>query len=158
MRASDAQYVTPDIYVKKIDGEWATMLNEDGMPRLKHLGFYRNALSGSSDTETKKYVTDKLNSAAVADSQHPAAAEDHRQGHREHREVPADFFEKGVDLPQAPHLAGRRGRYRHARVHRQPGHQQQIRPHAPRHLRAQVLLQLLHQQDRSQATTSRARR
>ena len=60
----DAQYVTPDIYVKKIDGEWATVLNEDGMPRLKISSFYRNALAGNSSDETKKYVTDKLNSAA----------------------------------------------------------------------------------------------
>jgi RNA polymerase sigma-54 factor len=60
----DAQYVTPDIYVKKIDGDWATVLNEDGMPRLKISSFYRNALSGNSSEETKKYVTDKLNSAA----------------------------------------------------------------------------------------------
>jgi RNA polymerase sigma-54 factor len=60
----DAQYVTPDIYVKKIEGEWATVLNEDGMPRLKISSFYRNALAGNSSDETKKYVTDKLNSAA----------------------------------------------------------------------------------------------
>ncbi len=60
----DPQYVTPDIYVKKIDGEWATVLNEDGMPRLKISSFYRNALAGNSSDATKKYVTDKLNSAA----------------------------------------------------------------------------------------------
>ena len=60
----DAQYVTPDIYVRKVEGEWKTMLNEDGMPRLRISNFYRNALSQGGNSDTRKYVTDKLNSAA----------------------------------------------------------------------------------------------
>lgn len=60
----DAQYVTPDIYIKKIDGEWQTVLNEDGMPRLRISNFYRNALAQGANAGTRKYVTDKLNSAA----------------------------------------------------------------------------------------------
>ncbi len=60
----DAQYITPDIYVKRVDGEWVTVLNEDGMPKLKISNFYRNALAGSAKGVTKTYVTDKLNSAA----------------------------------------------------------------------------------------------
>ncbi len=34
------------------------------MPRLKISQFYRNALKGSQTSDTKKYVTEKLNSAA----------------------------------------------------------------------------------------------
>ena len=60
----EPQYITPDIYIKKIDGRYQTVLNEDGMPKLKISNFYRNALAGHSTDETKKYVTDKLNAAA----------------------------------------------------------------------------------------------
>ena len=60
-----ARYITPDIYIKKDEeGEYKALLNEDGMPRLKISRFYRNALREASGSETKKYVTEKLNSAA----------------------------------------------------------------------------------------------
>ena len=60
----EPRYITPDIYIKKVDGELRAMLNEDGMPRLRISNFYRNALAGNASTETKKYVTERLNSAA----------------------------------------------------------------------------------------------
>ena len=60
-----ARYITPDIYIKKNeDGVYKALLNEDGMPRLKISRFYRNALREAASSETKKYVTEKLNSAA----------------------------------------------------------------------------------------------
>lgn len=60
-----ARYITPDIYIRKDDsGEYRTALNDDGMPRLRISRFYRNALRGAGSAETKKYVTEKLNSAA----------------------------------------------------------------------------------------------
>ncbi|MEE2786777.1 MAG: RNA polymerase factor sigma-54 [Myxococcota bacterium] len=59
------RYITPDIYiVKSEDGEYKTVLNEDGMPRLRVSRFYRDALKKNQSSETKKYVTEKLNSAA----------------------------------------------------------------------------------------------
>ncbi len=60
----EPRYITPDIYIKKIDGELRAVLNEDGMPRLRISNFYRNALQGNSSPDTKKYVTERLNSAA----------------------------------------------------------------------------------------------
>ena len=60
-----ARYITPDIFIKKQeDGTFKAVLNEDGMPRLKISQFYRNALRQADSSETKKYVTEKLNSAA----------------------------------------------------------------------------------------------
>ena len=60
----EPRYITPDIYIKKIDDELRAVLNEDGMPRLRISNFYRNALAGNASSETKKYVTERLNSAA----------------------------------------------------------------------------------------------
>nr|ABB84829.1 VIT-vWFA-RpoN multidomain protein [uncultured delta proteobacterium DeepAnt-1F12] len=60
-----ARYITPDIYILKNDeGEYQATLNDDGMPRLRISRFYRNALRDANSSETKKYVTEKLNSAA----------------------------------------------------------------------------------------------
>ena len=63
--SESARYITPDIFIKKQeDGTFKAVLNEDGMPRLKISQFYRNALKQADSSETKKYVTEKLNSAA----------------------------------------------------------------------------------------------
>ena len=63
--SESARYITPDIFIKKQeDGTFKAVLNEDGMPRLKISQFYRNALRQADSSETKKYVTEKLNSAA----------------------------------------------------------------------------------------------
>lgn len=94
----DAQYVTPDIYVKKIDGDWATVLNEDGMPRLKISSFYRNALSGNSSEETKKYVTDKLNSAAWLIRSIQQRQKTIVKVTESIVKFQKDFFDRGVDL------------------------------------------------------------
>lgn len=65
--SEEPRYITPDIYIKKVEGVYQAVLNEDGMPRLKISRFYKNALAnrGNSTTEkqTKQYVTERLNSA-----------------------------------------------------------------------------------------------
>lgn len=62
---SSAHYIIPDIYVAMRDGEYAVMLNEDGLPRLKISGFYKSLLDRHASTagDTKEYVKGKLRSA-----------------------------------------------------------------------------------------------
>jgi len=59
------RYITPDIYIRRDEenGGYRTVLNDDGMPRLRISKFYMDALKRGSSSETKKYVTEKLNSA-----------------------------------------------------------------------------------------------
>ncbi len=57
------QYITPDIYVYKMDGEFVIVLNEDGLPRLRVNNFYKEALAKGGDAEAKEYVQGKLRSA-----------------------------------------------------------------------------------------------
>ncbi|MBN2468333.1 MAG: RNA polymerase factor sigma-54 [Deltaproteobacteria bacterium] len=59
------QYITPDLYVYKIDGEYIVMLNEDGMPRLHVNSFYRQILSekNSITEDSREYIKNKLRSA-----------------------------------------------------------------------------------------------
>jgi RNA polymerase sigma-54 factor len=57
------RYVTPDVYVDLIDGEYQVRTNDEGLPRLQVSTHYRQVLKGSQDEVAKRYVTDKLNSA-----------------------------------------------------------------------------------------------
>ena len=60
----EPQYITPDIYVYKIADEYAIVLNEDGMPKLRVSKYYRQALSeAEKGGETRNYIQDKLRSA-----------------------------------------------------------------------------------------------
>ncbi len=58
------RYITPDVYIRKINGEYRAVLNDDGLPRLKISPFYRQALVSEKSPDTKKYVQEKLNQAA----------------------------------------------------------------------------------------------
>ena len=60
------EYISPDIYVIKVDDEFVILLNEDGMPKLKVSSYYKEALSQDAvlPTEAKDYIQNKLRSAA----------------------------------------------------------------------------------------------
>lgn len=62
---NEPQYITPDIYVYKIDGEYVVVLNEDGQPKLKINSFYRNILTDSvpASDKTRDYIQEKFRSA-----------------------------------------------------------------------------------------------
>jgi len=58
-------YIIPDIYVHKVNDEFHIVLNDDGMPRLRINGLYRDVLSrgNSASKDTKAYVQEKVRSA-----------------------------------------------------------------------------------------------
>src|SRR5688500_13304027 len=61
-----AIYVEPDVYVHKVGDEYVIVLNEDGMPKLRINGSYRqmlNSIDTKSDGETVNYIKDKIRSA-----------------------------------------------------------------------------------------------
>jgi RNA polymerase sigma-54 factor len=60
-----SHYVTPDVYVVKVDGGYEIVLNEDRLPQLRISSVYRRMLENKSDDnqETREYVKDKLRSA-----------------------------------------------------------------------------------------------
>ncbi len=59
----EPQYITPDIYVYKVDGEFVIVLNEDGLPKLRVNNFYKDSLGTGGSVEAKEYVQSKLRSA-----------------------------------------------------------------------------------------------
>lgn len=61
----EPRYITPDVYIIKIDGRFVVTLNEDGLPRLRINSYYRQILSkrGSAPREAREYVEEKMRSA-----------------------------------------------------------------------------------------------
>ncbi|MFP6664917.1 MAG: RNA polymerase factor sigma-54 [Deltaproteobacteria bacterium] len=60
----EPRYVTPDVFVYRMDDEWVVQLNDDGMPRLRVSNSYRRLLTGpDSGAEAKSYIREKLSAA-----------------------------------------------------------------------------------------------
>jgi len=62
---NETQYITPDIYVYKVDNDYVVVLNEDGQPKLKINAFYKKILAGNAirADKAKEYIQEKLRSA-----------------------------------------------------------------------------------------------
>ena len=59
-------YIIPDIYVYKVADDFHIVLNDDGLPRLKISGLYRDVLTKGAEgmsRDTKNYVQEKVRSA-----------------------------------------------------------------------------------------------
>jgi RNA polymerase sigma-54 factor len=63
--AGSDNYITPDLIVDKIDGEYHVFLNDTSMPRLKLSRAYREIARDKSKFkgENKEFISNKLNSA-----------------------------------------------------------------------------------------------
>lgn len=59
----DIRYVTPDVVLEKIDGEYVIIVNDITAPRLSINNFYKNMLSTQGDNDISKFINNKLNSA-----------------------------------------------------------------------------------------------
>jgi len=58
------QYITPDIYVYKLEDDYIIVLNEDGLPKLRISPYYRRALGEMARSgDARSYIQDKLRSA-----------------------------------------------------------------------------------------------
>ena len=59
-------YVTPDLYVRKLEDQWVVSLNEAGMPKLRLNPRFRELLGSAQNAPDgeKEYVQDRVRSAA----------------------------------------------------------------------------------------------
>lgn len=94
----EPRYITPDIYVYKMEDEFVIVVNDDGMPRLRVSNFYRNLLSGDGrfKDQAKEYLQEKLRSAAwLIRSIHQRQKTIYRVMESIVK-FQGDFFEKGI--------------------------------------------------------------
>ena len=63
--ARQSQYVIPDVYIVKVEGQYVARLNDDNLPQLRVSPVYRRMLDKNSNNsdETRAYVKNKFRSA-----------------------------------------------------------------------------------------------
>jgi RNA polymerase sigma-54 factor len=59
----ETEYITPDIYVYKVNDEYVVVLNEDGLPKLRISPLYRKAIRQQITGIPREYIQGKLRSA-----------------------------------------------------------------------------------------------
>jgi RNA polymerase sigma-54 factor len=61
----EPQYITPDIYVYKVENSFVIILNDDGLPKLRVNSYYKKNMTGGKkiSSEAKDYIQDKMRSA-----------------------------------------------------------------------------------------------
>ncbi|MFB3816782.1 MAG: RNA polymerase factor sigma-54 [Candidatus Methylomirabilales bacterium] len=61
----DPRYITPDVYIVKVDGQFTVLLNDEGLPRLRVSPYYRSILADKSGSprEVREYVEGRMRSA-----------------------------------------------------------------------------------------------
>lgn len=61
----ETNYVVPDVYVRKIDGEYVIRLNDDDLPQLKLSSLYQDLLQNDKtlEKESRQYISEKLKNA-----------------------------------------------------------------------------------------------
>jgi RNA polymerase sigma-54 factor len=62
----DTRYVTPDVYIQKMNGEWVITLNDEGLPRLRVSPYYLEVLQqqGKESAQAKSYLNERLKAAS----------------------------------------------------------------------------------------------
>ncbi|MBL0717371.1 MAG: RNA polymerase factor sigma-54 [Desulfosarcina sp.] len=62
----EPKYITPDIFVYKIENEFMVVLNDDGMPKLSVNSYYKKAMKQNNKFQDKEreYIDAKMRSAA----------------------------------------------------------------------------------------------
>jgi RNA polymerase sigma-54 factor len=65
LNPSPSQYVTPDIFVVKVEDHYEVLMNDDGLPQLRINPIYKRLIDKGGDTsdETRAYVKEKFRSA-----------------------------------------------------------------------------------------------
>ena len=59
----ETNYIIPDAYIKRINGEYYILMNDSVLPRLSINNVYKDIIMQNNDKEASEYVKEKLNSA-----------------------------------------------------------------------------------------------
>jgi RNA polymerase sigma-54 factor len=58
-------YITPEVVVKKVDGQYLILMNDDDLPRLRISKHYRSLMNNeSTGREVKEYIQERVRSSA----------------------------------------------------------------------------------------------
>ncbi|MBF0625338.1 MAG: RNA polymerase factor sigma-54 [Magnetococcales bacterium] len=61
--SDNAGYVAPDVFVRKINGEWTVEVNPETVPKLRVNRYYQEAMNDKLSSQDKRFLTENARSA-----------------------------------------------------------------------------------------------
>ena len=61
--ADDTEYIVPDVYIEKINGNWQVKLNDSNIPRIKINQAYSDLIKRADDSAENQFLKKNLNEA-----------------------------------------------------------------------------------------------
>ncbi|MBD3348200.1 MAG: RNA polymerase factor sigma-54 [Candidatus Eisenbacteria bacterium] len=61
--SGDVAYITPDLVIEEVDGDYVVYLNDQDVPRVRISPTYRRMLGGKAAPEEREFITKKLKAA-----------------------------------------------------------------------------------------------
>ncbi|MEO5363356.1 MAG: RNA polymerase factor sigma-54 [Magnetococcus sp. DMHC-8] len=61
--SDQANYISPDVYVRKVDGQWVVEVNTDAMPKLRVNREYDQAMNARLSAQDKRFLVENTRSA-----------------------------------------------------------------------------------------------
>lgn len=97
--AEETRYVVPDLIVDRVGEDFVVVLNDKNVPRLRISNAYQQMLRNKNSTrdDTRKYITEKLNSAKWLIQTIEQRRKTMIKVMRRIVEEQRDFFERGVE-------------------------------------------------------------
>ncbi len=128
----EANYVIPDVVVRKVRNQWTASLNEAAMPKLRLNRIYADILTRNRESSNQQLVGAAAG-GQMADSQRAAALRDHPARGAGDRRAPAPLFRARRGRDAADGVARNRRHARPARIHHFPGDDAEVHADAARH-------------------------
>jgi RNA polymerase sigma-54 factor len=63
LAANDTEYIVPDVYIEKINGNWQVKLNDSNIPRIKINQAYSDLIKRADDSTENQFLKKNLNEA-----------------------------------------------------------------------------------------------
>src|SRR6056297_2146497 len=63
LETDSIRYITPDVTIKKVDGEYIILVNDSNVPSLHISSYYKKMLKKVKDKDTNKFLSDKFSSS-----------------------------------------------------------------------------------------------
>jgi RNA polymerase sigma-54 factor len=63
LETDNIRYITPDVTIKKVDGEYIILVNDSNVPSLHISSYYKKMLKQVKDKDTNKFLSDKFNAS-----------------------------------------------------------------------------------------------
>lgn len=63
IQTSDTEYITPDVFVAKEEGEWTVRINQDTAPKIRINEEYANLIKRADNSEQNNFLRDNLQEA-----------------------------------------------------------------------------------------------